>query len=179
MENIMNIVNINNLFLGGGLILGILISLFGLKFHKLVLAIIGFVIGFALGNIVIELTGIDNQSLALVLRFGLALVVGGCSFTLFESLISILVGIGIFILVSDMIGTIWYSYVIGIICGLLGASLVVKFYKLGVVLFTAFAGSYLITNAIVGYFEYSYMMVFGVVFIIGVVFQFMTNKIKL
>ena len=179
MENIVNVLNINNLFLGGGLILGILISLFGLKFHKLVLAIIGFVIGFALGNIVVELTGVDNQSLALVLRFGLALVIGGCSFTLFESLISILVGIGIFILVSDMIGAIWYSYVIGIVCGLLGASLVGKFYKLGVVLFTALAGSYLITNAIVGYFEYSYMLVFGIVFIIGFVFQFMTNKIKL
>ena len=179
MENIVNVLNINNLFLGGGLILGILISLFGLKFHKLVLAIIGFVIGFALGNIVVELTGVDNQSLALVLRFGLALVIGGCSFTLFESLISILVGIGIFILVSDMIGAIWYSYVIGIVCGLLGASLVGKFYKLGVVLFTALAGSYLITNAIVGYFEYSYMLVVGIVFIIGFVFQFMTNKIKL
>ena len=179
MDNIMNILNVENLLLSGGVILGILISLFGLKFHKLVLAIVGFVVGFALGNIVVDITGVDNQSLALVIRFGLALVIGGFSFTLFESLISILVGVGIFVLISDMIGAVWYSYLIGIIVGLIGAGLVNKFYKLGVVLFTSLAGSYLVSNGVVGYFEYSYMMVFGIVFIISFIFQFMTNKIKI
>lgn len=178
MENILGLLNIDNLIIFGGLILGILICLFGLKFHKLVLAIIGFVVGFALGNIVVDLFGVVDQSLALVLRIGFALVIGGFSFTLFESLLSIAAGVGIFIITSDIIGTMWYSYLIAIVLGLFCSYIIFKFYKLGVVLFSSIVGAYLVTNGIIGYLNYPYLLVFGVVFIIGVVFQLMTNNIK-
>ena len=78
-----------------------------------------------------------------------------------------------------MIGTMWYSYLIGIIVGIIGGGLVGKYCKLGVVLFTSFAGAYLVTKGVQGYFNYSYMVIFGVVFIASVLFQCITNKIKL
>ena len=179
LENILNMINLDGLFVGGGLVLGILICLFGLKFQKLVLAIAGLVVGFALGNIIVNTFSITDPSLCIVIRFGLALVVSACSTTLFESLLSIVVGIGIFVLVTDMIGTMWYSYLIGIIVGIIGGGLVGKYCKLGVVLFTTFAGAYLVTKGVQGYFNYSYMVIFGVVFIASVLFQCITNKIKL
>ena len=179
IDNLLNTINLEPLFLGGGLILGILICLFGLKFQKLVLALVGLVVGFALGNMLVNLFGVDNQALAIVLKFGLALVVGACSSSLFESLLAIAAGVSIFILVSDMIGAVWYSYLIGIIAGIIGGGIVGKFYKLGVVIFTSFAGAYLVTNGVQGYFEYSNVIIFGVVFIVSVLFQCITNKIKL
>lgn len=179
MENLLTQFNFDGLLLSGGLILGILICLFGLKFQKFIIAIIGCVVGFTLGNIIINLIGVDNQSLSLVIKFGLALVVGACSFSLFESLIAILVGAGIFILISDMIGTVWYSYLVGAIFGIIGGGLVSKYYKLGVVIFTSFVGAYLVTNGVCNYLNYSYLMILGVVFIISLLFQFLTNKIKI
>lgn len=179
IENIINSFNLHPLILGGGVILGVLICLFGLKFQKIVLAIAGLVVGYTLGNMIVGLVGVDNYSLSLVIKFGLALVVGACSTTLFESLLSIIVGVGAFILVSDMIGTMWYSYVIAIIIGLIAASVVAKYCKLGTVIFTSFVGSYLVTKGVIDYFNYSYLVIFGVVFIVGVVFQCITNKIKL
>ena len=85
LENILNMINLDGLFVGGGLVLGILICLFGLKFQKLVLAIAGLVVGFALGNIIVNTFSITDPSLGIVIRFGLALVVSACSTTLFES----------------------------------------------------------------------------------------------
>lgn len=180
LDSLLNMVNIDSIMVYGGLILGVIVCLFGLKFQKFVLAIVGLVVGFSLGNIIVEMFGVNNQALSLVLRFGLALVVGACSSGIFESLLSIAAGVGIFILVTDMIGAIWYSYLIGIIVGIIGGGIVGKYYKLGVVIFTSFAGAYLVTNGVQSYFvNYSYLMIFGIVFIVSVLFQVFTNKIKL
>ena len=179
LENLLNMINIESLMVHGGLILGVIICLFGLKFQKLVLALVGLVVGFALGNIIVNTFGIDNQALSIVLRFGLALVVGACSSSLFESLLAIAAGVVIFILVSDMIGAVWYSYLVGIIVGIIGGGIVGKYYKLGVVIITSFAGAYLVTNGVQGYFNYSNLIIFGVVFVASVLFQCVTNKIKL
>ncbi len=178
LDSLLNMFNINGLILSGGVILGVLICLFGLKFEKLVLAIVGLVVGYALGNMIVNLVGVDNYSLVLVIKFGLALVVGACSSTLFESLVSIVAGVGTFILVSDMIGTVWYSYLVAIIIGLVLAFVVAKYYKLGIIILTSCAGSYLVTKGVIDYFDYSYLVIFGVVFIVGVIFQCITNRIK-
>lgn len=179
VNNLLGNINVDLIMASGGLILGIIICLFGLKFQKLVLALVGLVVGFALGNIIVTTFGINDQALSIVIRFGLALVVGACSSSLFESLLAIAAGVGIFVLVSDMIGAIWYSYLIGIIAGVIGGGLVGKYYKFGVVIFTSFAGAYLVTKGVQGYFNYSNLIIFGAVFVASVLFQMFTNKIKL
>lgn len=179
VNNLLGNINVDLIMASGGLILGIIICLFGLKFQKLVLALVGLVVGFALGNIIVTTFGINDQALSIVIRFGLALVVGACSSSLFESLLAIAAGVGIFVLVSDMIGAIWYSYLIGIVAGVIGGGLVGKYYKLGVVIFTSFAGAYLVTKGVQGYFNYSNLIIFGAVFVASVLFQMFTNKIKL
>lgn len=179
VNNLLGNINVDLIMASGGLILGIIICLFGLKFQKLVLALVGLVVGFALGNIIVTTFGINDQALSIVIRFGLALVVGACSSSLFESLLAIAAGVGIFVLVSDMIGAIWYSYLIGIIAGVIGGGLVGKYYKFGVVIFTSFAGAYLVTKGVQGYFDYSNLIIFGAVFVASVLFQMFTNKIKL
>ena len=179
VNNLLGNINTDLIMASGGLILGIIICLFGLKFQKLVLALVGLVVGFALGNIIVNTFGISDQALSIVIRFGLALVVGACSSSLFESLLAIAAGVVIFILVSDMIGAVWYSYLVGIIVGIIGGGIVGKYYKLGVVIITSFAGAYLVTNGVQGYFNYSNLIIFGVVFVASVLFQCVTNKIKL
>lgn len=179
VNNLLGNINVDLIIASSGLILGIIICLFGLKFQKLVLALVGLVVGFALGNIIVNTFGISDQALSIVIRFGLALVVGACSSSIFESLLAIAAGVVIFILVSDMIGAVWYSYLVGIIVGIIGGGIVGKYYKLGVVIITSFAGAYLVTNGVQGYFNYSNLIIFGVVFVASVLFQCVTNKIKL
>ena len=179
VNNLLNMINLDIIIASGGLILGIIICIFGLKFQKLVLAFVGLVVGFALGNIIVNTFGITEQALSIVIKFGLALVVGAFSSSIFESLLAIAAGVVIFILVTDMIGAVWYSYLIGIIVGIVGGGVVAKYYKLGVVIITSFVGAYLVTKGLQGYFDYSNLLIFGVVFVGSVLFQGITNKIKL
>ena len=51
LENLLNMINIESLMVYGGLILGVIVCLFGLKFQKLVLALVGLVVGFALSKL--------------------------------------------------------------------------------------------------------------------------------
>lgn len=161
-----------------GLIIGVICCLFGLKFQKTIIALIGCALGYSLGNFLVGLIGVTEVGLALVLRFGLALVLGAFSFTLFESLLALVVGVFIFLTVTNMVGTIWYSYVIGIVAGLIGASLTSKFYKLGVVLATSLVGAYLVANGVSGFINYSYYVIFGAIFIGSFIYQCSTNSMK-
>ena len=76
-------------------IIGILCCLFGFKFQKVVISLIGCVLGFRLGSWIVNYFAITG-GLEIVLKFGLLLVVGACSLSLFESLISIVTGLSIF-----------------------------------------------------------------------------------
>ena len=100
VNNLLNMINLDIIMVSGGLILGIIICLFGLKFQKLVIAFVGLVVGFALGNIIVNTFGITEQALSIVIKFGLALVVGAFSYSIFESLLAIAAGVVIFILVA-------------------------------------------------------------------------------
>ena len=159
-------------------IIGIICCLFGLKFQKTIIAIIGCVIGYLIGDYIATLFAISG-GLDLVLRFGLALVVGAISFSLFEALISIVVGFSIFAVVVDIFKGLWYGLVIGVLLGVIGGLLVKRFYKIGIVLFTSFVGAHLITDGIQGYFTFSPLIIFGVIFIVSVIIQISTNKVKL
>ena len=159
-------------------IIGIICCLFGLKFQKTIIAIIGCVIGYLIGDYIVTLFTISG-GLDLVLRFGLALVVGAISFSLFEALISIVVGFSIFAVVVDMFKGLWYGLVLGVLLGIIGGLLVKRFYKFGIVLFTSFVGAHLITSGVISFFNYPYAIIFGVIFIVSVIIQMSTNKVKL
>ena len=160
------------------LLLGIIFCIFGLKFQKTIIALIGLVIGYYIGNYIVGLFGIVG-GLNIVLRFGLALVFGACSFGLFESLIALVVGFIIFTTVGDMFNGIWYGFLLGIILGIIGGLLVTKFYKLGIIIATSFVGSHMIANGLAPYFNYPLIYIFGGVFVISVIIQMVTNNVKL
>ena len=160
------------------LIIGIICCLFGLKFQKTIIAIIGCVIGYLIGDYIVTLFTITG-GLDLVLRFGLALVVGVISFSLFEALISIVVGFSIFTVVADIFKGLWYGLVLGVLLGIIGGLLVKRFYKFGIVLFTSFVGSHLITDGVISYFNYPYAIIFGIIFVVSVIIQMSTNKVKI
>ena len=158
--------------------LGILFCLFGLKFQKTIIALIGCVIGYLIGDYLVTLFTITG-GLDIVLRFGLALVVGAISFSLFEALISIIAGFSIFTVVGDMFQGVWYGFVLGIVLGIIGGLLVNKFYKLGIILFTSFVGSHLITDGVASSFAFPSIYIFIAVFVVSVIIQVSTNKVKL
>ena len=119
--------------------------------------------------------------LDLVLEFGLALVFGACSFSLFETLVSLIVGFCIFSVVGDMFSGMWYGFIIGIIFGVIGGLIVSKFYKFGIILFTSFIGTHLIADSIYAYFTipYSDIIIFGILFVGSVLIQMSTNHVKI
>ena len=157
-------------------IIGILCCLFGFKFQKVVISLIGCVLGFRLGSWIVNYFAITG-GLETVLKFGLLLVVGACSLSLFESLISIVTGLSIFVFVVDIFKDVWYGYLIGVVLGVIGGLLVHKFYRLGVVIATSLIGSYLVTNGIYTYFNISYMVLFGIILVASLLFQIHINKI--
>ena len=159
-------------------IIGIICCLFGLKFQKTIIAIIGCVVGYLIGDYIVGLFAISG-GLDIVLRFGLALVVGAVSFGIFEALIAIIVGFSIFAVVGDMFSGVWYGFLVGILLGVIGGLLVSKFYKLGIILFTSFVGSHLIADGIVSYFTFPAFYIFLAIFIISVIIQVSTNNVKL
>lgn len=160
------------------IIIGVLCCLFGLKFQKVVVALIGCIAGFCIGGYLVGLFGITG-GLDLVLKFGLAFVLGACSFGLFEVLISLVVGFCIFSITGDMFNGVWYGFLIGIVLGIIGGLLVKKYYKFGIILFTSFIGTHLIANNIISYFNFSYVLIFILIFAVSVIIQMSTNKIKL
>ena len=156
-------------------LLGIIFCLFGLKFQKTIIAV---VVDYLIGDYIVQLFTITG-GLDLVLRFGLALVVGAISFSLFEALISIIAGFSIFAVVGDMFQGAWYGFLLGVVLGIIGGLLVNKFYKLGIILFTSFVGSHLIADGIASYFTFPALYIFIVIFVVSVVIQVSTNKVKL
>ena len=159
-------------------IIGIICCLFGLKFQKTIVAIIGCVVGYLIGDYIVSLFTITG-GLDIVLRFGLALVVGAISFSIFEALIAIIVGFSIFAVVGDMFSGVWYGFLIGILLGVIGGLLVNKFYKLGIILFTSFVGSHLITDGVASLIAFPSLYIFLIIFAVSVVIQVSTNKVKI
>lgn len=159
-------------------IIGILCCLFGLKFQKAIIVLIGFVIGYLIGDYLVTLFAASG-GLDIVLRYGLALVVAVISFSIFEALISIVVGFSIFTIVGDMFNGIWYGLVLGVLLGIIGGLLVKKFYKFGIILFTSFVGSHLITDGIQANINFPSIIIFGIIFAVSVAVQISTNKVKL
>lgn len=162
------------------LIVGVICCLFGLKFQKAMIALIGFVAGFFIGEFLVSLFSITG-GLDLVLEFGLAFLFGVFSFSLFETLISLVVGFCIFSIVGDMFSGVWYGFMVGVVLGVIGGLLVNKFYKHGIILFTSFIGSHLIADSIYSYFtfNYSYLIIFIIIFVISIIVQMSTNKVKI
>ena len=157
------------------IVIGIICCLFGLKFQKGIIAIIGFGIGCLLGNYIVEYFSIAD-GLSIVLRIGLGLVLGAFSFTLVEYLLAIIVGLELFVIIGDMFHSVWYGYIIGLIVGILGGVFTKAFYKLGVILATSLIGSHLISQAVQSSFNMPYLLLFGIIFIASVLFQVSTTK---
>ena len=160
------------------IIIGIICCLFGLKFQKTIVAIIGCVVGYLIGDYLVGLFAVTG-GLDIVLRFGLALIIGTISFSVFEALIAIIAGFSIFAVVGDMFNGVWYGFLLGVVLGVIGGLLVNKFYKLGIILFTSFVGSHLIADGIASYFTFPAFYIFLIIFAVSVVIQVSTNKVKL
>ena len=160
----------------GQFIIGIICCIFGLKFQKVVVALIGFAIGYLIGDYLVGLFSITG-GLDLVIKFGLALVLGACSFSLFELLMSLVVGFSIFTTIGSMFNWIWYGFIIGVIVGIIGGLFVKKYYKLGIILFSSFIGAHLVSKGVLLYVASPYYLVFGIIFIASVIIQMITNKI--
>lgn len=167
---------VDNVLLFVGLIIGIICCLFGLKFQKLILSLVGLALGFNAGIYLVDMFSLTG-GLEIVVKFGSALVLGVLSFSLFESLLAIVVAIGLFIIVSGLFDNNLLGYIVGAISGLIGGVLTHKFYKLGVIIFTSVSGAFLITNCLVNYVDYSYMIIFSAIAIGTIIFQVFTNKI--
>ena len=162
------------------LIVGLICCLLGLKFQKTVIALIGFVAGLFIGDFLVNLFWIVG-GLDLVIKFGFAFIFGVFSFGFFETLISFVIGFCIFSFVGDMFNGVWYGFMIGLVLGVIGGLIVNKLYKPGIIIFTSFIGSHLIADCIYTYFnfEYSYIIIFGLLFVISILIQMSTNRRKL
>lgn len=159
---------------------GLLFCFFGFRWNKILVSLCGGVCGYTLTNYFLSAV-ITDPAILVGLSIIVAVAVAAISYSLYK--------LGIFLIGFIIIGFLavtvipWeiWNLVGGLILGLVGGYLGVKFYKYGVIIYTSIIGAGQILGAVAEYFKINEQISFIlalILMLVGICFQVTNNRGK-
>ena len=171
----MNIVNIV------AVLIGLMSCFFGYKLNKTLIAIMGLIIGFNLGIVVLP-NFITDQTIIYIISAVLAIVVGIISYNLYLVGVFLLCALAVYILCGNLGLDENIKTIIGVIAGIIAGILGVKFTRPLIIISTSLAGAttiienvFSLLNIQNNIFE---LLLFLIIAILGITYQFKQKEIN-
>lgn len=171
----MNIVNIV------AVLIGLMSCFFGYKLNKTLIAIMGLIIGFNLGIVVLP-NFITDQTIIYIVSAVLAIVVGIISYNLYLVGVFLLCALAVYILCGNLGLDENIKTIIGVIAGIIAGILGVKFTRPLIIISTSLAGATTIIENVFpllniqnNIFE---LLLFLIIAILGITYQFKQKEIN-
>lgn len=160
-------------------IIALISALFGYKLHKLVITLCWFIVGFIIaGTITANFT--ETMPIILSVSAVVGILTGFLGLKIEKAGVFILCFVSVFLFSYTYFDQEILKWGIGVLGGIIGGIIGIKFFKPTIIFFTSFQGAFLIVNTLLPYFKIENQIITlvsgAIVTIFAIYFQFKTNK---